>query len=105
MAAAGRGEYVGHYKQLATNILARHPAGKRAIIRPSNEFNGTWFSHSAPAKCDPADWKKAWVQFVTAFKGVPGGSVFEFEWCFNIGENEPELCWPGAEHVDFIGID
>jgi hypothetical protein len=47
MVDAAAGKYNAYYAQLATAIIALHPKGKRAIIRPSNEFNGGWFDHSA----------------------------------------------------------
>lgn len=109
MAAAARGDYRAYYRQQAQNIKAALLPGQKLYIRPSNEFNGTWFDHSTPAKNTPADFIGAWNVLGEEYEAVFGadaiGKTVFFVWCFNIGQSDPEIAWPGPKYVHIIEID
>jgi hypothetical protein len=102
--AAALGSYNDKFKALAQQFTRHYGRATQINIRLGWEFNGTgWNPWSAVGK--PAQYKKAYRQFVEVFRSV--GSNFRFEWTPNIGDvgMNPEDAYPGDDVVDIVGMD
>lgn len=100
--ACAAGEYNTHWSTLGKNLVAKRLP--TTIVRPGWEFNGKWFHWNAIGK--PAAFAECFRQIVGTMRAVPG-QAFEFDWNPNIGPGSmaAEQAWPGAQFVDYVGID
>lgn len=102
-ADGANGDYNVYWEEVAEKLVA---AGYgNCIIRPGWEFTGNWYAW-AVFSGDEADFRNHWIQLVTTMQSVSGAN-FKFLWNPTngyVGYN-PWDCFPGAQYVDYIGID
>ncbi len=97
------GEFDAYFQQWARD--ARRD-GKRVLLRFGFEFNGDWFTWGG----DPAGFVAAWRRARRIFREAGANNV-EWVWSPNVvsvpdtPENAMHRYWPGAEWVDWIGLD
>lgn len=96
------GRWDPYWHRVAADLVAAYPTGD-IHIRTGWEFNGSWFPWAAAGRE---------AQYVAAFRRVAGvlrsvSDRIRVEWCPNIGTQRvnPELCYPGDDVVDVIGLD
>ncbi len=91
-----------YFVQVAKELASTQSNGS-IYVRTGWEFNGNWFSWSAGS--DPADYIKAYQQFVDAFRSV--SNRFVFTWCpaEQSGGMNPAAAYPGDAYVNIIGMD
>ncbi len=91
-----------YFAQVAQSLLASQSSGS-IYVRTGWEFNGGWETWAAGS--DPADYIKAYQQFVDAFRSV--SNRFVFTWCpaEATGGMNPATAYPGNAYVDIIGLD
>ncbi len=89
---------------MAQLLVSAYGTTNDIIIRPANEFNGTWFTYSVAAGQEAA-FVQAWHQYVDTFRSV--SSNFKFEWNLALGFQGPDLAksYPGDNYVDYVGMD
>ena len=101
--AAARGEYTGHFKNLAENLV--HYGLGDSIVRLGWEFNGGWYTWRASD--NPKAFAQAWALIVKAMRSVPGTEKMQY--CWNPASSwlqfPAEQAWPGDEYVDVVGLD
>ena len=99
---AASGADNSYFVQVAKTLLSNQSSGS-IYVRTGWEFNGGWETWSAGT--DPADYIKAYQQFVTAFRTV--SNRFVFTWCpaESGGGMNPATAYPGDAYVDVIGLD
>lgn len=101
LAAMARGDYNAHYRKFATVAVAQ--GGGSSILRPlwENRVKSMpWY-----AKDREALYVKAFQQFVTTTRSVPGAN-FEYDFCLLAGGGiNAEATYPGDAFVDYIGLD
>jgi hypothetical protein len=99
------GAYAGYARTLARNLVA---AGLgQAVIRLSNEPNGTWFPDNlGPTAADRAEWVQFWRRTASTMLSVRGAR-FQFDWSVANGTGSVPLSayYPGDRWVSFIGDD
>lgn len=97
------GEYNHHFKQLAENLVKYRLAD--SILRLGWEFNGDWYTWRAKGK--EKLFAQYWQQIVKTMRAVPGTEKLQFCWNPTLGDQQfpAEQAWPGAEFVDYIGVD
>lgn len=97
------GVYNIHYQQLAENLV-KHKLGD-TILRPGWEFNGNWYPWMAKGKEEA--FAEYWRQIVKTMRAVPGAEKLKFCWnpTLRLEQFPAEKAWPGAEYVDYIGLD
>lgn len=85
----------------------KHPI----FIRWGHEFNGNWYPWTvALNKKNPDVYIKAYRRVHDIFKKYGANNVI-WIWCMNNKSvpneqwNRPELCYPGDDYVDWVGID
>ncbi len=75
-------------------------------IRLGWEMNGTWYPWAGMDK--PMDYISAWRRVVGLIKGISNRFVFTWSPNWTWGENgvitNPEVCYPGDNFVDYIGM-
>jgi hypothetical protein len=99
------GAYKPYARILAQNLI-RAGLGK-AIIRLSNEANGSWFTDNAgTTPTENQQWVQFWRNTVTAMRSV-SGAHFTFDWTVadTIGSGSLSAFYPGDSYVDYIGDD
>jgi hypothetical protein len=99
------GAYAAHAQVLAQNLVASGLGS--AIIRLSNEPNGTWFpDRLGQTATDRALWVKFWQKTAATMLGVPG-THFKFDWTVANGTGDVPLSayYPGDQLVSYIGDD
>ena len=93
------------FTYFAEQILLAQPTG-RIQIRLGWEMNGTWYPWSCMSQ--PWNYISAWRRVVTLIRGVSDRFVFTWSPNWTWGENgiinNPEVCYPGDEFVDYIGM-
>ena len=91
-----------YFAQVAKSLLSSQSSGS-IYVRTGWEFNGGWETWAAGS--DPADYIKAYQQFVDAFRSV--SNRFVFTWCpaEATGGMNPAAAYPGNAYVDIIGLD
>ena len=104
-ARGAAGEYKGHARTLATNLVAAGLGD--SIIRLAPEANGTWMVDGLGN--DPAEyahWKSFWAKTVWAMRSVPGAN-FRFDWTINASYRAIPFgqYYPGNDVVDIVGAD
>ena len=106
-AADSDGTFAAHWRKAATTILAnKHQPAGPVIIRTGWEWNGNWFWYKG--KGHEAAFARAYRNFVTAFRGVPGGDRFRFDWNVSLGfDDGTDLAagYPGDGYVDIVSAD
>ena len=97
------GEYNRHFRQLAENLVKYRLAD--SILRLGWEFNGDWYAWRA--KGQEKSFAEYWRQIVRTMRSVPGSEKLQFCWNPTLGDQQfpAEQAWPGAEFVDYIGLD
>ena len=102
LAACAAGDYDRHWDRLGRRLVGKGMAD--TVVRPGWEFNGGWFHWSA--QDDPEAFAACFRRLVTAMRAV-AGQGFTFDWNPVIGPGAfpAERAWPGAEYVDYIGVD
>ena len=100
--SCANGSYDGHWRTLASNLVAAKLA--KTVVRPGWEFNGTWYRWSAKGK--PSAYVGCFRHIVNTMRAVSGG-MFSFDWNPNVGPSDmkAEQAYPGDEFVDFVGVD
>ncbi|HEY1065478.1 MAG TPA: glycosyl hydrolase [Pirellulales bacterium] len=100
---AAAGEYDHHYKTLAENLVKHKLAD--SVLRLGWEFNGNWYPWQAKGK--EKQFAEYWRRIVKTMRSVPGTEKLQFCWNPTLGMQQfpAELAWPGAEFVDFVGVD
>ena len=91
-----------YFAQVAKSLLGSQASGS-IYVRTGWEFNGgyeTWYAGS-----DPADYIKAYQQFVDAFRSVSNRFVFTWSPGETNGGMDPAAAYPGDAYVDIIGLD
>jgi hypothetical protein len=103
LAAGAKGEYNAHYKALAESLV-KHGLGE-SIIRLGWEFNGGWYTWRA--KENPEAFAEYWRQIVKTMRAVTGAEKIQFCWNPALGylQFPSEKAWPGADFVDYVGLD
>lgn len=102
LAAGAGGDYDSHWRQFGQTMVAR--GCQDTVIRLGWEFNGKFFPWAAGGK--EASFVAYWRRIVNTLRNIPN-QQFLFDWCPLAGvENaNVEAAWPGAQYVDFIGLD
>jgi len=102
LAAGARGAYDSHWREFGATMVAR--GCQDAIIRLGWEFNGKFYPWAAGGK--EASFVAYWRRIVNTLRQVPN-QQFLFDWCplAGVKNADVEAAWPGAEYVDFIGLD
>ncbi|RYG35388.1 hypothetical protein EON81_12860 [bacterium] len=97
------GDYDGYFATLATNLVANNLGN--AVVRLGWEFNGSWEPWRADVS--PTNFKAYWIRVVNAMRAVAGTERLQFCWCPAAGPQAvaADLCWPGKDYVDYIGMD
>ena len=102
LASVADGSHDEHFEALGENLVGADLP--RAIIRIGAAFNDDEkpYFHAA----DPTLVGRAFQQVVSAMERVDGAK-FEFVWNPKVGrvESNGTRAWPGAEVVDYIGVD
>jgi mannan endo-1,4-beta-mannosidase len=106
-----KGEIYEYAKKWATESKAY---GKSFLLRPFHEmnlqYNYSWTAWMNGGKEGIEKFKKAWQNLYTLFKEV-GATNATFVWCPNTTGypiedwNKIKDYFPGAEYVDWIGVD
>lgn len=99
------GAYTRYARTLARTLVTAGLA--HAIIRLSNEPNGTWFPDSLGTTAgDRALWLRFWQRTASAMLSV-SGARFQFDWTVANGTGTVPLSayYPGDRLVSFIGDD
>jgi hypothetical protein len=94
--------YTKHWTKVAKTILSHRPQDSTIIVRVATGFS------AKPTVC-----AEAFREFVRAFRAVPGGQKFRFDWNVTIGDGgiNPEPAYPtgtdssGRDYVDMISMD
>lgn len=79
------------------------------MLRWGHEFNGDWYPWALAKNGNtPARFVAAYRRIVDRFRAA-GAKRVQFVWCFN-NESTPKTvdpfdAWPGADYVDWVGID
>jgi hypothetical protein len=106
LAAAGRGEYNGHYAAHARNLKAALDGAKipgEVVLRIAPEMNGSWMLHSYNRTGSVGDFAKAFIHMVNAHrKEIPS---LKYSFCGNWGQQDPTGGFPGVQYVDYLGVD
>ncbi len=109
---APRGDYLKRINAGAFDAYFRGWArdarrdGRRVLLRFGFEFNGDWFTWGG----DPQGFIRAWRRARRIFREVGADNV-EWVWSPNVVSvpdtpaNAMHRYWPGAEWVDWIGLD
>jgi len=102
LAHCAAGDYDGHWRTLAENLVTAGLSG--TIVRPGWEFNGAWYSWSAAGH--PRDYAQCFRSIVTTMRSVRG-QRFGFDWNPTLGRHAmaAELAYPGDPYVSYIGVD
>lgn len=81
------------------------------MLRWGHEFNGDWYPWGMARNGQSAAlYVKAYRRVVERVRAA-GASQVQWVWCFNNQStpqapwNDPALAWPGADVVDWVGID
>ncbi len=108
MWSIAKGEQDAYIDRFAADAAAY---GHPVHLRLAYEMNGDWNSYSAAAGGPPAPvWVESWQRVVQRFRAA-GASNVRFVWCPNetdfpsVDGNRMEDYWPGADHVDVLGVD
>jgi hypothetical protein len=97
------GEYDEFLRQWARDAKEH---GRRLLLRFGYEFNGNWFTWAGDPESYVAAWRRAHAIFAEE-----GADNVEWVWspnvvsCPDTPKNDMHRYWPGAEYVDWIGID
>lgn len=81
--------------------------GRRLVVRPAHEMNGSWYPWSAGAGVDPQDYRRMWRRLhgVVTDAGVAADRVC-WLWSVNADPADDLLAWyPGDTYVDWVGVD
>ncbi len=97
---AAKGRFDDHYRRAAMTISGRRD-DPIIYVRTGWEQNGDWMKWAAKGK--ETAFIQAFQHFSDSFRTV--SNRFRLVWCPNIGQNDPELTYPGDAHVDVIGLD
>ena len=107
LARIAAGRYDGYLSQFAESVRAYHHP---IILSFGHEMNGSWYSWGY-RKTSPTVFKRAWRHIVTLFRALQVKNV-TWLWTVNIINNtrggkipSPTQWWPGAEYVNWVGID
>ena len=104
-ALGAAGHYAGYARALAHNLVAARLGS--AIIRLSNEPNGTWFvDNIGSTSTARRQWVALWQRTAAAMLSVPGAH-FKFDWTVANGTGSVPLgaFYPGDKLVSYIGDD
>ncbi|HEY2281537.1 MAG TPA: glycosyl hydrolase [Streptosporangiaceae bacterium] len=102
LAQGAQGAFDQHYATLANRLVARGLGD--AVIIPGWEMNGTTYSHRCAP--DPESWKRYFRRVVATMRAVPGQSFrFDFNPSRGTDAISWQVCYPGDEVVDIIGMD
>lgn len=101
------GHWNGLFAGTAAAILRHAPPGT-IDVRIGWEMNLPDQEQSAfraDGQPDPATWVAAYRRVATMFRAA--SPRFRLSWCPNVGADhlDPELCWPGGDLVDCVGVD
>ena len=102
------GGFDGYVRRYADQVRAY--AGP-VFLETLHEMNGNWYPWGGTVNGNtPADYVAAWRHLHDVFRAA-GATNVTWTWTPN-GEtvpdtaaNQPEVYWPGAQYVDWIGID
>lgn len=97
------GDYNRHWRAIASRLRAARL--QTAVIRPGWEFNGDWYRWSAADRGQAESYAGCFRQIVDTMRSV--SPEHRYSWTVNVGYNRlpGELGWPGAAHVDIVGVD
>lgn len=98
---AAAGAYDNYWLD-AAKALASTPGTDPIIVRTGWEFNIPGGQPWADAGHEAA-YVASFQHFVDVFDSV--SNRFEFDWNFNIGQNDPSASYPGDKYVNIISID
>jgi hypothetical protein len=103
MAAIAAGHWDGYLRRFAAQV--RHYGGQ-VILSFAPEADGGWYPW-ARHHAYPAEYRAAWRHVVTVFRDSGASNV---TWLWDISGSRPGAAhvrywWPGAQYVDWIGID
>lgn len=118
------GEY-GAYVERWTDRLVEWLAGpdgelgtaddRRLYLRLAHEMNGDWYpwSPSAAAESEsaagtPAEYVEMWRHVHERVERDVSREHLQWVWCVNhvdVGAHAAEVCYPGDEYVDWVGVD
>ncbi len=97
------------YGRAWARALAR--TGKPVILRPLHEMNGNWYPWGGTVNGNhPRDFPRAWRHLRRLFR-EEGAANVAWVWCpyaHSVPEtpaNAPEVYFPGAAEVDWLGLD
>jgi hypothetical protein len=102
LAAGAAGHYDGHWADFARRMVE---AGcPDVVLRLGWELNGRSMAWSAVGH--EADFARYWRRVVAILRAQPG-QAFRFDWCLLGGKDtiDAERAWPGADVVDYVGLD
>jgi mannan endo-1,4-beta-mannosidase len=103
MAAIAAGHWDRYLRRFATQV--RHYGGQ-VILSFAPEADGGWYPWGWQ-HAHPAEWRAAWRHVVTLFRDSGASNV---TWLWDISGRRPgawhvRSLWPGAQYVDWIGVD
>ncbi len=101
--AGANGEYNKYFAELAQNLV-NYGLGD-SILRLGWEMNGGWYTWRCAKEYDA--FKNYWKNIVETMRAVPGAEKLEFCWnpALSWQQFPADLCYPGDEYVDYIGLD
>jgi Glycosyl hydrolase family 26 len=82
--------------------------GGEVILIPFSEFNGNWFPWGVSLGNNSAKFVEAYRYLHKFFVGIPNvkfGWVPNNDSVPNTPQNQFELYYPGADYVDYVGVD
>lgn len=104
-ASAADTGYLAVYDQHLRTMLADARSDGPIYVRVGWEFNGDWYPWAAAGRS--ADYIAAFRRFATRARAL--SARFVIEWNVNCGlragDPDPELCYPGDDFVDIVGMD
>jgi Glycosyl hydrolase family 26 len=101
--AIAAGKYDTYIRAYATQVRT---FGRPVVIGFGPEMNGPWHSWGS-GHISPTVWVAAWRNLVRIFRQQGAGNV-TWLWTINRlnrGSGAPQLWWPGAKYVNWVGID
>ena len=89
------------FRAVAKVIATNRPKDRIIYLRTGWEFNGNWMKWASRGQ--EKQFVIAFQRFATVFRR--SSHRFRVIWCPNIGQQDPELSYPGNDFVDVIGMD
>jgi Glycosyl hydrolase family 26 len=108
LSVIARGGFDGYLRRYADQVRAY--AGP-LFLEPFHEMNGNWYPWGGTVNGNTTgDYVLAWRHVHDVFQRE-GATNVTWTWTVNAGsvpnttENLPDRYWPGAEYVDWVGLD